>query len=43
MAKGQGLVNFGGTWYVLNAAGNPVTTTTSSSGSSPSSGGVSGY
>ena len=27
MAKGQGLVNFGGTWYVLNAAGNPVTTT----------------
>jgi hypothetical protein len=43
MAKGQGLVNFGGTWYVLNAAGNPVTTTTSSSGSSPSAGGVGGY
>ena len=34
VAHGQGLVNFGGTWYVLNAAGNPVTT--SSAGSSPS-------
>ena len=43
MAKGQGLVNFGGTWYVLNTAGNPVTTSTSSSGSSPSAGGVGGY
>lgn len=46
VAKGQGLVNFGGTWYVLNAAGNPVTThtsSTSSSGSSPSSGGGGGY
>jgi len=43
MAKGQGLVNFGGTWYVLNPAGNPVTTSASSSGSSTSSGGVSGY
>jgi predicted lipoprotein with Yx(FWY)xxD motif len=40
VAHGQGLVNFGGTWYVLNAAGNPVTT--SSAGSSPSSG-VGGY
>jgi predicted lipoprotein with Yx(FWY)xxD motif len=41
-AKGQGLVAFGGTWYVLNASGNPVTTK-ASSGSSPSSGGGYGY
>jgi len=38
-AKGQGLVSFGGTWYVLNASGNPVT---SQSGNS-SSGGGNGY
>ena len=25
MAHGQGLMGFGGTWYVLNASGNPVT------------------
>jgi predicted lipoprotein with Yx(FWY)xxD motif len=43
VAHGQGLVNFGGTWYVLNAAGNPVTTSTPSGGSSSSSGNVSGY
>jgi predicted lipoprotein with Yx(FWY)xxD motif len=24
-AKGQGLTSFGGTWYVLNGSGNPVT------------------
>ena len=47
-AKGQALTNFGGTWYVLNTAGNPVTTKASaaSSGgsSSPSSGsGGGGY
>jgi predicted lipoprotein with Yx(FWY)xxD motif len=24
-AKGQGLTSFGGTWYVLNRSGNPVT------------------
>ena len=24
-AKGQGIKSFGGTWYVLNASGNPVT------------------
>jgi predicted lipoprotein with Yx(FWY)xxD motif len=39
-AKGQGLTSFGGTWYVLNGSGDPVT-------SSPSgkalSGGGNGY
>jgi predicted lipoprotein with Yx(FWY)xxD motif len=35
-AKGQGLTSFGGTWYVLNGSGNPVT-------SSSSSGGGNGY
>ena len=39
-AKGQGLVSFGGTWYVLNASGNPVT---SQSGNFSSSGGGIGY
>jgi predicted lipoprotein with Yx(FWY)xxD motif len=43
VAHGQGLVSFGGTWYVLSAAGNPVTTSTSPGGSSPSSGGGNGY
>jgi predicted lipoprotein with Yx(FWY)xxD motif len=46
-AKGQALTNFGGTWYVLNTAGNPVTAkaTASDSGSSssPSSGSGGGY
>jgi predicted lipoprotein with Yx(FWY)xxD motif len=41
VAHGQGLSSFGGTWYVLSAAGNPVTT--SPAGSSPSSGGGGGY
>jgi predicted lipoprotein with Yx(FWY)xxD motif len=41
-AKGQGQVSFGGTWYVLNSAGNPVTAKVSSvSGSSSSSSGSS--
>jgi hypothetical protein len=39
-AKGQGIKSFGGTWYVLNASGNPVT---SSSGGSGGSGGGGGY
>jgi predicted lipoprotein with Yx(FWY)xxD motif len=33
-AKGEGIKSFGGTWYVLDASGNPVTS---------SSGGGSGY
>ena len=39
VAKGQGISNFGGTWYVLNSSGNPVTSAQSSS----SSGGGNGY
>ncbi len=41
VAHGQGLASFGGTWYVLNAAGSPVTGQSQSS--SPSSGGGGGY
>jgi len=40
VAHGQGIASFGGTWYVLNAAGSPVTGQSQSS--SPSSG-SSGY
>ena len=40
VAKGQGLTSFGGTWYVLNGSGNPVT---SSSSGTASSGGGNGY
>jgi predicted lipoprotein with Yx(FWY)xxD motif len=40
MAKGQGITSFGGTWYVLNGSGNPVT---SSSSGTASSGGGYGY
>jgi predicted lipoprotein with Yx(FWY)xxD motif len=39
VAKGQGISNFGGTWYVLSSSGNPVTSAQSSS----SSGGGNGY
>jgi predicted lipoprotein with Yx(FWY)xxD motif len=39
-AKGQGIKSFGGTWYVLDASGNPVTP---SSGGSGGSGGGGGY
>ena len=40
VAKGQGLTSFGGTWYVLNGSGNPVT---SSPSGTASSGGGNGY
>ena len=36
--KGQGITNFGGTWYVLGTSGNPVTGSQSQSGTSPSAG-----
>jgi predicted lipoprotein with Yx(FWY)xxD motif len=39
-AKGQGLISFGGTWYVLNGSGQPVT---SSPAGNASSGGGNGY
>jgi predicted lipoprotein with Yx(FWY)xxD motif len=39
-AKGQGLSSFGGTWYVLNGSGNPVTASPSGNASS---GGGNGY
>jgi predicted lipoprotein with Yx(FWY)xxD motif len=39
-AKGQGLKSFGGTWYVLNGSGDPVT---SSPSGNASSGGGNGY
>lgn len=31
-ANGQGIQSFGGTWYVLNASGNPVKSSSGSSG-----------
>ena len=40
VAKGQGLTSFGGTWYVLNGSGNPVT---SSPTGTASAGGGNGY
>jgi predicted lipoprotein with Yx(FWY)xxD motif len=40
VAKGQALTSFGGTWYVLNGSGNPVT---SSQSGNASSGGGYGY
>ena len=45
VAHGQAQTSFGGTWYVLNAAGNPVTAkaTSSHSNSSSSSGGSGRY
>ena len=41
VAHGQGLTSFGGTWYVLNASGDPVTGT-SQPASSPSTSGSGG-
>lgn len=32
-ANGQGIKSFGGTWYVLNASGNPITSSSGGSGS----------
>jgi predicted lipoprotein with Yx(FWY)xxD motif len=45
VAKGQGLMSFGDTWYALNTSGNPVTTKSADSSSSggSSSGGGNGY
>ena len=47
VAHGQGQVSFGGTWYVLNASGDPVTghggAQPSTSPSSPPGGGGYGY
>jgi hypothetical protein len=40
VAKGQALTSLGGTWYVLNGSGNPVT---SSQSGNASSGGGYGY
>jgi predicted lipoprotein with Yx(FWY)xxD motif len=42
-AHGQGITSFGGTWYVLNASGTPVTSAQSQPGSSPSAGGGGSY
>ncbi len=42
VAHGQALTSFGGTWYVLNAAGNPVTAKAASANSNSSSGSGSG-
>jgi predicted lipoprotein with Yx(FWY)xxD motif len=44
-AKGQGIVSFGGTWWVLSPAGTPMTMSSMPSGSSTttSSSGGSGY
>jgi predicted lipoprotein with Yx(FWY)xxD motif len=42
-AKGEGITSFGGTWYVLNASGTPVTSGHSQPASSPSAGGGGAY
>jgi hypothetical protein len=42
-SNGQGIKSYGGTWYVLNASGDLVTTSAASSGSGGGSGGGGGY
>jgi len=42
-AKGQALTNFGGTWYVLNSAGTPVTAKMAAGGGSSPTSGSGGY
>jgi predicted lipoprotein with Yx(FWY)xxD motif len=37
VAKGQGQTSFGGTWFVLNSSGDPVTAKASANSSKPSS------
>jgi predicted lipoprotein with Yx(FWY)xxD motif len=41
-ANGEGITNFGGTWYVLSTSGNPVTSKHPTSGTS-GGGGTNGY
>jgi hypothetical protein len=41
-ANGEGIHSFGGTWYALNPAGNPITSSNSGS-SSTTRGGGGGY
>lgn len=38
-ANGQGITSFGGTWYALNAAGNPVTSAMGGPATTTNSGG----
>lgn len=41
--NGEGINGFGGTWYVLDTSGNPVTSTNSQSGNSGGGSGGNGY
>lgn len=43
MAKGQGLKSFGGVWWVLSAAGTPITGSAAPAGGGSSSSSSSGY
>jgi len=42
-ANGEGINNFGGTWYALSTSGDPVTSSQSQSGTSTGGGGGYGY